>query len=144
MSATSIHTDFLLSEDVLDETAAVAFLRSVQSGAEVVFTGVVRDTSQDRQVVHLDFEAYPAMVNREWTRMTEEASARWPLHSVMMHHRTGTVWPGETAVICAVSAARRSDAFAACMWLMDELKRTVPIWKKEVFEDGSVWVAAHP
>ncbi|MFN8775940.1 MAG: molybdenum cofactor biosynthesis protein MoaE [Flavobacteriales bacterium] len=137
-------TSFLLSSEPLDESVAGLFLRSTNSGAEVLFQGVARRNTSDRTVLHLVFEAYEPMVLKEWDAMTEKAFSQWDLHRILVHHRTGWVMPGEVAVMVAVAARHRAPAFEACTWLMDELKRTVPIWKKEVFSDGSQWVNPHP
>jgi molybdopterin synthase catalytic subunit len=144
MTVRALRRHFGLTADALDGNAVSAFLRSPLSGGEVLFTGVVRSSSAGRSVVHLDFEAYEPMVLAEFHRMADEAENRWSLHAVAIHHRTGVVAPGEVAVMCGVSAAHRKEAFEACIWLMDELKRRVPVWKKEVFENGEEWVTPHP
>jgi molybdopterin synthase catalytic subunit len=144
MSAQSAANSFLLSPELLDATAAAAILRDPECGAEVIFHGVVRNTSAEREVIYLDFEAYESMVLSEFGRMAQRAREMWPVDRIVMHHRTGRVYPGEMAVIAAVSARHRKAAFETCAWLMDELKRTVPIWKKEVFADGEEWVSPTP
>lgn len=119
-------------------------LRSTQSGAEVVFTGVARSVNKGKEVVRLEFEAYTSLAHAEANRILLEAGERWPLHRVIMAHTTGVCTPGEVAVVVAVSAAHRKEAFEACAWLMDELKKRLPIWKKEVYTDGAQWVSPTP
>lgn len=136
--------DLHISSEPLDVAQCAASLISPQSGGIDIFVGTVRDATKGRKVIRLEFEAYEAMALNEMRRIAETAAGKWPLHSLLIHHRTGTLLPGEIAVIIAVSAAHRDAAFQACRYAIDTLKETVPIWKKEVFEDGEVWVAAHP
>ena len=109
-----------------------------------MFIGTVRDATKGKPVVRLEFEAYVPMALSEMRKLAEQATAKWPLHKVLLHHRTGVLPIGDVPVVIAVSAAHRAAAFEACRFLIDTLKQTVPIWKKEIFEDGEVWVAAHP
>ena len=138
----SIHLH--LSETPLDVMACIKSVSSNQSGGIDVFIGTVRDTTQSKTVLQLEFEAYESMALQEMRKIAEKAFVNWPVHGIAIHHRTGRLQAGEIAVVIAVSAAHRSAAFEACRFTIDTLKETVPIWKKEVFEDGEVWVAAHP
>ena len=97
-----------------------------------------------RKVVRLEFEAYEPMAVSEIQKIVAYVFEQWPVQRVLVHHRTGILEVGEVPVIIAVSAAHRAAAFDACRYIIDTLKETVPIWKKEIFEDGEVWVAAHP
>lgn len=115
-----------------------------QSGGIDVFIGTVRDATKGKKVLKLEFEAYEKMAISEMQKIADAAFVKWSLHSVVIHHRTGVLEVGEVPVVIAVSAAHRDAAFEACRYIIDTLKQTVPIWKKEVFEDGEVWVAAHP
>ena len=126
---------------MLQCTAAVA---SPGSGAIDLFIGNVRDQTNGKPVLRLEFEAYKPMALQEMRKIAEKAREKWAIHGISLHHRTGILFPGDTAVIIAVSAAHRGAAFEACRFCIDELKKTVPIWKKEIFEDGETWVAAHP
>jgi molybdopterin synthase catalytic subunit len=117
---------------------------SSQSGGIDVFIGTVRDATKGKRVVRLEFEAYEKMAIGEMQKIADEVVKRWPVHKIVIHHRTGVLQVGEVPVVIAVSAAHRAAAFDACRYTIDTLKQTVPIWKKEVFEDGEVWVAAHP
>ncbi|MEM8888740.1 MAG: molybdenum cofactor biosynthesis protein MoaE [Bacteroidota bacterium] len=113
-------------------------------GAIDIFVGTVRNQTKGKKVLQLDFEAYEKMAISEMAKLAEEATERWPVKKMAIHHRVGTLSIGETAVIIAVSTPHRNASFEACKFVIDTLKQTVPIWKKEIFEDGEVWVAAHP
>ncbi len=133
-----------ISETPLDIMACIGLVTGPASGGIDVFIGTVRDATQGKAVVRLEFEAYESMALREMQKIAVQCFERWPVQAMAIHHRTGVLQVGEVAVIIAVSAAHRSAAFEACRYAIDTLKQTVPIWKKEVFEDGEVWVAAHP
>ena len=109
-----------------------------------VFIGTVRDATDGKKVVALEFEAYEKMAISELQKIIDEAVARWNIHEISIIHALGRRAPGELAVVIAVSAAHRDMAFAACRYVIDTLKKTVPIWKKEIFEDGEMWVNPHP
>ncbi len=136
--------DIQLSETPLDPQACIAFCQDSAAGGTTVFIGTVRNQSAGKKVLHLDFEAYPPMAVAEMTRLAETARERWGALKLAIHHRTGRVDINGIAVVIAVATPHRQAAFEACQYLIDTLKQTVPIWKKEVFEDGEVWVAAHP
>ncbi|MBU6281103.1 molybdenum cofactor biosynthesis protein MoaE [bacterium] len=110
------------------------------SGALVLFVGTTRDHNQGRQVERLEYEAYPGMAEREMEKIADEARRRWPLQKVAIVHRTGVVPVGEASVAIAVSSAHRADAFEAARFAIDRLKEVVPIWKKEFFEGGEIWI----
>ena len=133
-----------ISDKPLDILACIAQVSRPDCGGIDVFIGTVRDATQGKAVLRLEFESYESMALREMRRIAEQACANWPVHSITIHHRTGVLQIGDVAVVIAVSAAHRAAAFEACRFAIDTLKQTVPIWKKEVFEDGEVWVAAHP
>lgn len=120
------------------------FVAAPEAGAIVDFIGTVRRQTQGKSVVQLEFETYEAMALSEMRKIAEEALVRFPVLRISMHHRTGVLDIGEVPVVIAVSSAHREAAFSACQYCIDTLKQTVPIWKKEIFEDGEVWVAAHP
>ena len=136
--------DIRLTTDPLNINSCLAFVQSPNCGGIDVFVGNVRDQTAGKTVTRLEFEGYEPMAISEMRKIGEKILERWPAHAISMHHRLGTLDVGETAVIIAVSAAHRDAAFKACRFAIDTLKETVPIWKKEVFEDGEVWVAAHP
>ena len=110
------------------------------AGAVDLFLGVVRATSDGREVSKLEYQAYDAMAVREMERICAEVERDWPTTKVAVTHRTGVLSVGEIAVICAASAPHRGEAFAACRALIDRIKATVPIWKREFGPDGVVWV----
>ncbi|MEQ8818750.1 MAG: molybdenum cofactor biosynthesis protein MoaE [Sumerlaeia bacterium] len=101
-----------------------------EAGALVTFSGIVRETEGDAAITHLDYEFYPRMAEREIEKLFETARGKWPLRRLAMVHRTGPVPVGEPSILVGVSAGHRAEAFAAAKWLMDEMKKSVPIWKK--------------
>src|ERR1700709_2500094 len=115
-----------------------------ESGGIDVFIGTVRNATKGKKVLKLEFEAYEKMAMAEMEKIAKQAIEKWPVQKLLIHHRTGVLQVGDVPVIIAVSAAHRDAAFEACRYVIDTLKQTVPIWKKEIFEDGEVWVAAHP
>jgi molybdopterin synthase catalytic subunit len=123
---------------------AEAFVESPDAGGSVVFIGTVRNKTQAKPVMRLEFEAYEPMAISEMRKIAEQALAQFAVTKIAIHHRVGVLEIGEIAVVISVSAPHRGAAFDACEYCIDTLKLTVPIWKKEVFEDGEVWVAAHP
>jgi molybdopterin synthase catalytic subunit len=133
-----IHTHPLNIQSCID------WIMSPQSGGIDVFIGTVRNATKGKTVLKLEFEAYQQMAINEMDKIAKQAFEQWPVQKVLIHHRTGILAVGEVPVVIAVSAAHRAAAFEACRYIIDTLKQTVPIWKKEVFEDGEVWVAAHP
>jgi MoaE-MoaD fusion protein len=112
------------------------------AGALVVFEGVVRSPSEGKDVLWLEYEAYEPMAIAQMERIVAETRARWPVTALFLHHRLGRIEVGETSVIAVASAPHREEAFAAGRHLIERLKADVPIWKKEFFHDGSVWVGA--
>ena len=133
-----------LSEEPLDPVAIAERVRGDGDGALVVFEGVVREQSRGKQVRALVYEAYGSMAQRQIEQLAEEAGRRWPISNVAVVHRTGTLKVGEVSVVIAVAAPHRGEAFDACEWLIDELKRTVPIWKKEIYTEGEAWIEDRP
>lgn len=133
-----------LTTDPIDVASALTYLQSEQAGAIDFFLGVVRDNTQDRPVDRLDYEAYDRMALSEMQKIVDEAHRRWPVLRCLVIHRTGTLRIGEIAVLIGVATAHRADAFDACRYIIDTIKQTVPIWKKEIFTNGEVWVNAHP
>ena len=130
-----------------DPDAPVPLVAEEGDGAVVPFAGLVRNPTQGRRVQFLEYEAYEPMALSEMRRLAEEAGRRWPIVRIAITHRIGLVEIGETSVAIAVSSAHRGEAFAACRFAIDRLKEIVPIWKKEHFEGGEVWVGcqtSHP
>jgi len=115
-----------------------------QDGAAVVFEGVVRDNSRGRRTLYLDYEAYESMALKQMEGLADEARSRFAIREVALVHRLGRLEIGEASVLIVVASAHRGPAFEACRWIIDTLKKTVPIWKKEYFEDGAVWADGEP
>ena len=124
--------------------AIVAGVKAGSDGAVCVFDGIVRDNTRGRRTLYLDYEAYREMALEQMRGLAEEARTRFGVREVAMVHRLGRLGVGETSVLIAVASAHRGAAFEACRWLIDTLKKTVPIWKKETFADGAVWAAGEP
>jgi len=129
-----------LQEEPIRPEELSAAVRRDGDGAVVLFSGTVRDHSQGRRVVRLDYHAYPAMASKEMERLRAQALEQFAISEVAIVHRLGPLEIGEISVAVAVAAPHRGAALDACRFVMDTLKRTVPIWKKEIFEDGEVWV----
>lgn len=136
--------DIQLLETPLDAGKCAGWVACAEAGGTVVFIGTVRNRTQGREVVRLEFEAYAPMAVKEMQKIAEAAKERWNALRIAIHHRIGILDIGEAPVVIAVSTPHRQAAFEACQYCIDTLKQTVPIWKKEVFSDGEVWVAAHP
>ena len=124
--------------------ALLAEVRAPDCGGEVSFTGVVRDHSRGHSIDHLEYEAYEPMAEREMRKISEEVAKRWPEVRISIAHRVGRLEIGEAAVMIAAAAPHRAQAFEACRFAIDTLKRTVPIWKKEFGEEGTYWVEENP
>jgi molybdopterin synthase catalytic subunit len=132
-----------LTETPIDHAALTERVRSCNAGAVCTFLGTVREMTGDRRTASLDYEAYPEMALKTMAELEAEARHRWPILDVALVHRVGHLELGEISVVVAVSCPHRHQAFDACRWLIDTLKAVVPIWKKEVWADGSEeWV--HP
>jgi molybdopterin synthase catalytic subunit len=128
----------------IDLNEAYAYLNSPDAGAVNLFVGTVRNQTKGKEVVRLDFEAYDQMAIRQMEHLANEAMDKWSLVNLAIIHAVGAKEPGTPVVVIGVSSAHRDASFEACRFLIDELKKTVPIWKKEFYEDNSVWVNAHP
>jgi MoaE-MoaD fusion protein len=129
---------------VIDTAAALAEIKRPEDGAAAVFEGIVRNHTHGRRTLFLDYEAYEEMAVKQMEELAERALAQFKIRDVAIIHRLGRLEIGETSVLIVVASAHRAAAFDACRWLIDTLKRTVPIWKKEHFEDGAVWADGEP
>jgi molybdopterin synthase catalytic subunit len=129
-----------LSADPLDLRAAVAEVESVDAGAVATFIGTVRRRSRGRTVLRLEYEAYEEMAEQMLRTLADELKAKHGLCEVAIHHRVGAVAAGEASVVVAVSAPHRAAALDACREAIDTLKETIPLWKKEIYEDGAEWI----
>jgi molybdopterin synthase catalytic subunit len=133
-----------ITETPIDTLEVIAAVQAEGAGAINVFIGTVRNQTQAKPVVQLDFEAYDSMAVKKMQEIADQAASRWPVQKVAIVHRKGSLQIGDAAVVIAVSTPHRKASFEACEFIIDTLKEVVPIWKKEIFEDGAVWVAAHP
>jgi molybdopterin synthase catalytic subunit/molybdopterin converting factor small subunit len=133
-----------LTRDPIDAQPLIAQAKHGEDGAVVVFDGIVRDHTRNRQTLYLDYEAYEEMALKQMDSLSREALTRFGVRHVTLVHRLGRLQVGETSVLIVVSSAHRAPAFDACRWLIDTLKKTVPIWKKETFVDGAVWAPGDP
>lgn len=129
-----------LSRHPVDAARLIAAVQSAERGGIAVFVGIVRDHQDDREVTHLEYSAYEPMAAAECRRIAMEAETRWPAR-VALQHRLGTLAIGDVAVVVAAASAHRAEAFEACRYVIEEVKRRVPVWKKEFYSDGTaVWV----
>jgi molybdopterin synthase catalytic subunit len=118
------------------------FVADPAAGAMATFVGMTRNTNDGRHVVRLEYECYPGMAEKEMMKIAEEALSRWPIVKVAMIHRIGRVDIGEASVAIAVSSGHRHVAFEACHYAINQLKEIVPIWKKELYEGGELWIGS--
>ena len=132
----------LITHDELDAAEVVSEVAHPGAGAVVTFVGATRDNTAGRRVLFLEYEAYRPMADQQLERVAEEMRHRWELTGVAIHHRLGKLGIGEASLIVGVSSAHRKEAFEACHYSIDRIKQIVPIWKKEFFEGGEVWVGS--
>ena len=134
---------FHVTNQPIDLDELVRFVTDPEAGAVATFIGTTRNNNEGRQVIALDYEGYPEMAEKELRRIGEDAKTKWPICRMAITHRLGPVQIGEASVIIAVSSAHRDAAFAACRFVIDEVKARVPIWKHERYADGDAgWL--HP
>ena len=143
MHATGRRHSSIVREKI-DTQAVLGEIKQPTDGAAVIFEGVVRDNTRGRRTLYLDYEAYEEMALKQMDALAEQALQQFSIRDVAIVHRLGRLEIGETSVLIVVASAHRAAAFDACRWLIDTLKRTVPIWKKEYFEDGAVWADGEP
>ena len=128
----------------IDSQKIADTLKASEDGAVAVFEGIVRNNSRGRRTLYLDYEAYESMAISELERLAQVALEKFKVRDVRLVHRLGRLEIGETSVLVVVASAHRGPGFDACRWLIDTLKKTVPIWKKEYFADGAVWADGEP
>ena len=133
-----------LTNEVLSAAAIAEPMKRGEDGAVVVFDGIVRNHTRGRRTLYLYYEAYPEMALARMRQLAGEVLQKFAVRDVAIVHRLGRLEIGESSVVIAVASAHRAAAFDACRWLIDTLKQTVPIWKKEFFEDGAVWAQGEP
>src|SRR5262249_24873326 len=134
----------VIVRDPIETKQIVDSIKAPQDGTVTIFEGIVRDNSRGRRTLYLDYEAYESMAINEMQRLAQAALERFAIRDVRLVHRLGRLAIGEASVLIVVASAHRAAAFEACRWLIDTLKKTVPIWKKEHFEDGAVWADGEP
>ncbi|HEY8446740.1 MAG TPA: molybdopterin converting factor subunit 1 [Thermomicrobiales bacterium] len=133
---------FWVTEEPLDARAIEALVADPGSGAIVTFTGTVRNVARGKEVIALDYEAYPPAAEKMLRRIGDEMRERWDVKQVAIVHRIGSLQVGEASVVISVSAPHREEAFAACRYAIERIKEIVPIWKKEQYADGAVWIGS--
>jgi molybdopterin synthase catalytic subunit len=133
-----------ITDGVIPAAEIVAGIKAGPDGAVCVFDGIVRDNTRGRKTLHLDYEAYREMALEQMRGLAGDAVVKFGVRDVTLVHRLGRLLVGETSVLVVVASAHRGAAFDACRWLIDTLKKTVPIWKKEQFADGAVWADGEP
>ncbi|AZA93656.1 Molybdopterin synthase catalytic subunit [Chryseobacterium nakagawai] len=136
--------DIRITEDTLNITECLALAQDLSSGGIATFIGTVRNVTQNKPVIRLEYECYQSMAIKEIKKVADQAITLFSVRNIVVHHRIGNLFPGDAAVIIVVSDGHRDAVFDACRYIIDTIKKTVPIWKKEIFEDGEEWVSAHP
>jgi len=138
------NTAVLITSEKLKVQDCYDFVQDAACGGIALFVGTVRNSTKNKEVTLLDFSAYEPMALKEMQKIADLALTKFQIHKIAIHHAVGKLQIGDIPVIIAVSSAHRKAAFEACEFTIDTLKETVPIWKKEHFEDGEVWVNSHP
>ena len=131
-----------ITHEPLDPESITAKVSGDSNGAVLTFLGTTRNVTRDRKVLYLEYEAYRPMADKMLAEIAAEMKRKWPVEDVAIAHRLGRLEIGETSLVVAVAAGHRKEAFAACQYSVDRIKQIVPIWKKEFFEDGEVWVGS--
>lgn len=131
---------FEITEENITADDLIAEVNDETAGAVVTFVGVVRGLTNNKRVLYLEYEAYKEMAKRKLAEVGEEIRQKWGLDRIVIRHRVGHLCVGETAVVIAIASPHRKEGFEACQYAIERLKQIVPIWKKEVWEDGEVWV----
>lgn len=133
---------FVVTDRVLDPRDVERLVIGNASGALVTFSGTVRNHARGKKVVALDYEAYPPAAEKMLEQIGDEIFERWGIRTVAIQHRYGMLQIGETSVVIAVSSPHRDAAFEACRYAIERIKVIVPIWKREIYEDGAVWIGS--
>jgi MoaE-MoaD fusion protein len=133
-----------IQRERIDSEAVLQAIKHPEDGAVTVFDGIVRNNTRGRRTLYLNYEAYEGMALKQMEALAENALANYKIRDVRLVHRLGRLEIGETSVLIVVASAHRGAAFDACRYLIDTLKKQVPIWKKEYFEDGAVWADGEP
>lgn len=129
-----------ITGDPIEVGEILEYVSMPEAGALNMFVGTVRNHADGRKVLRLEYSAYVQMAERMMNEIEQDIKARWPVHRLALVHRIGRLEIGDVAVVTAVSTAHRNEAFEACRYAIDQIKSLVPIWKKEFFDDGEIWV----
>ena len=132
----------LITDQPLDPGAVTQQVKAPDHGAVVTFLGTTRDHNDGRRVLHLEYEAYRPMADKKLAEVAGEMKAKWPIGEVAIAHRIGRVDIGDASLVVAVGAGHRREAFEAALYAVDRIKQVVPIWKKEFFEGGAIWIGS--
>lgn len=135
---------FLITREPLNPERLVEAVRRDESGAVVLFYGVVRNHNDGRPVRRLEYDAYERMAEKKLREVADETKRRFAVDDIAIAHRIGPLEIGQTSLLVAVSSAHRAEAFEAAHYCVDRIKQVVPVWKKEVWDDGSAWLEGHP
>ena len=133
----------IVTKKPLDPAAFTEAVKSTTSGAVITFLGTTREETAGKKVLYLEYEAYNPMAEEKLQEICDEIRQKWNINEIAIGHRVGKLEIGEISLVVALSSPHRNEAFESCIYLVDRLKETVPIWKKEVFEDGEIWIDAH-
>lgn len=141
-SAAGSRINVLISEKKLNLNDSIKFVADNSNGAIATFSGTTRDSNLGRQVKFLEYEAYEPMADRKLSQIANEMLKKWKINKVSIQHRIGRVLLGQTSLVVAVSSKHRKEAFSACEFSINRIKEIVPIWKKEYYEDGEIWIGS--
>ncbi|AZA84355.1 molybdenum cofactor biosynthesis protein MoaE [Chryseobacterium lactis] len=136
--------DIKITDDILSITDCFALASDPACGGIASFVGTVRNHTKNKPVIRLEYECYESMARKEIQKIADKAISLFSVKNIVVHHRTGILFPGDAAIIIIVSDGHRNAVFDACSHIIENIKQTVPIWKKEIFENGEEWVSAHP
>jgi len=139
-----MNTSIKITREKLNLQDCYSFVQDDSCGGIALFVGTVRNSTKNKTVTLLDFSGYESMAIKEMQKIANTALEKYPIYKIAIHHALGSLKIGDVPVIISVSSAHRNAAFEACQFAIDTLKETVPIWKKEHFNDGEVWVNSHP
>ena len=130
----------LITKETLEPQKITESVKHTSNGAVITFLGTTRNISLGRPVLHLEYEAYIEMAKHELEKIVQAVHQKWEIKDVSIAHRFGKVGIGDISLVVAVGSMHRAEGFAACQYIVDQIKETVPIWKKEVFQDGGIWI----
>lgn len=136
--------DIKITDQKLSITECLQIAQDFGSGGIASFIGTIRNKTKEKSVLRLEYECYEPMAIKEIQKIINQAMTMFSVRNIVVHHRIGVLFPGDEAIIIVVSDGHRDAVFTACKFVIDTIKETVPIWKKEIFEDGEEWVSAHP